>query len=455
MAEILAHHYSQTDHADKAFAYLSMAGSKSLSVYSLEEAEAHFSAAIALVEAKPECASDQQIANALVDCTMLQMQLGKVRNVIDIANKFAARLHKLGDSTQIVLIAHQKVFALCFMTTFRAALAEQANITRMAERLGDDRSIAYAYASQILVSSAVAPKTLEDQAPLVRSALEAASRTEDAYIQGTLRWAIAIDELSRGRMKVAREIAEEMSAIGRHLDDPRPRGLALGILGWIALTTDDYEKALNYANESVRLSMTPQERMNALGVKAAVLPLLRRLDEANVEFSNMRKQLIELNWRYELILAEPVFGILAVLNGKIGTGIRIIESVIATARRHGWRAAEDWAKLFLCEVYLEVMFPKDRVPFSLILKNASILIKILIVGRSSIESLVSQVRSNPQFEVNGHHIGRAVMILGLLYKGKKKRALAVQHLTEAKRILSQFGQTSILARVDAALAELR
>jgi hypothetical protein len=46
------------------------------------------------------------------------------------------------------------------------------------------------------------------------------------------------------------------------------------------------------------------------------------------------------------------------------------------------------------------------------------------------------------------------MILGLLYKGKKKRALAVSHLTEAKRILSQFGQTPILARVDAALAEL-
>ena len=138
---------------------------------------------------------------------MLQMQLGKVRNVVDIADKFAARLHKLGDSTQIVLIAHQKVFALCFMTKFQAAQAEQATITRMAERLGDDRSIAYAYASQILVWSAIAPKTFEDQAPRVRSALEAASRTEDAYIQGTLRWAIAIDQISRGRMKVARDIA--------------------------------------------------------------------------------------------------------------------------------------------------------------------------------------------------------------------------------------------------------
>ena len=46
------------------------------------------------------------------------------------------------------------------------------------------------------------------------------------------------------------------------------------------------------------------------------------------------------------------------------------------------------------------------------------------------------------------------MILGLLYKAKKKRALAVQHLTEARRILSQFGQTPILARVETALAEL-
>jgi hypothetical protein len=32
--------------------------------------------------------------------------------------------------------------------------------------------------------------------------------------------------------------------------------------------------------------------------------------------------------------------------------------------------------------------------------------------------------------------------------------LAPQHLTEAKRIISQFGQTPVLARIDAALADL-
>ena len=244
VAEALAYHYSQTDHADKAFAYRSMAGSRSLSVYSLEEAEAHFSAAIALVEENQGCATDQQIANVLVHYTLLLNALGKVRNVVHIADRFAARLNNLGESTQTVLVAHQKVFSLCFMNKFQAALAEQANITRMAERLGDDRSRAYSLSSQILISSAVAPKTPEDLEPLVRSALEAASRTEDAYIRSAVRWVIAIDKLSRGRMRVAQEIAEEMSAIGLHLNDPRPRGIGMGILGWIALFSDDYAKAL-------------------------------------------------------------------------------------------------------------------------------------------------------------------------------------------------------------------
>jgi len=64
------------------------------------------------------------------------------------------------------------------------------------------------------------------------------------------------------------------------------------------------------------------------------------------------------------------------------------------------------------------------------------------------------VLEKPHFDSDGHQVGHAQMILGLHYKIKKKRVLALEHLTEAKRILSQFGQTPILARVDAALAEL-
>ena len=49
-------------------------------------------------------------------------------------------------------------------------------------------------------------------------------------------------------------------------------------------------------------------------------------------------------------------------------------------------------------------------------------------------ALVEQIRQNPQFDPNGHFFGRSEMILGLLFKTKKKPTLAVQHLREAKRI---------------------
>ena len=78
----------------------------------------------------------------------------------------------------------------------------------------------------------------------------------------------------------------------------------------------------------------------------------------------------------------------------------------------------------------------------------------MVSAPSRIRVLVMHVIDNPRFDPAGHFVGRALMVLGLLYKIKKKRALALQHLTEARRILSQFGQTPILAQVETALAEL-
>ena len=88
-----------------------------------------------------------------------------------------------------------------------------------------------------------------------------------------------------------------------------------------------------------------------------------------------------------------------------------------------------------------------------LLKNLPILLKVMATASSRIRMLTTLILQNPHFDPSGHHVGHAQLILGLLYKTKKKHAVAVQHLSEAKRILSQFGQTPILARVEAALAE--
>jgi hypothetical protein len=82
-------------------------------------------------------------------------------------------------------------------------------------------------------------------------------------------------------------------------------------------------------------------------------------------------------------------------------------------------------------------------------------LKVIATASSRIRTLVASVLKNPGFDPNGHFVGSANMMLGLLYKTKKKDALAIQHLTEARRILSEFGPSPMLARIETALAEIR
>ena len=69
----------------------------------------------------------------------------------------------------------------------------------------------------------------------------------------------------------------------------------------------------------------------------------------------------------------------------------------------------------------------------------------MFTATSRIRTLIALVLENPHFDPAGHYVGHAKMILGLLYKTKNKRALALEHLTEAKRILSNSGKPRYLA----------
>jgi hypothetical protein len=110
--------------------------------------------------------------------------------------------------------------------------------------------------------------------------------------------------------------------------------------------------------------------------------------------------------------------------------------------------------MFLCEVYLQIIAGKEKPPLPILLRNLPILLKVMSSASSRIQALTASIFANPHFDPEGHHAGHAEMILGLLYKAKKKHDPAVQHLIKAKRILSQFGQTPMLARLNTALAEL-
>jgi hypothetical protein len=144
-----------------------------------------------------------------------------------------------------------------------------------------------------------------------------------------------------------------------------------------------------------------------------------------------------------------------------------IEGAILKREKEGNQGAADWYRGILSDVYLQIIGGNEKPPFSVLLKNLPILVKVTLTASSRIRAMATGILENPRYDPEGFWIGRAQMILGLLYKAKKKGAtsidpyqlfpyvtMAAKHLTEAKRILSKFGQTPTLARVDAALTEL-
>jgi class 3 adenylate cyclase len=454
VAEVLAHHYSKTDLANKAFAYAAMAGAKSLGVYSLDEATIHFAAALAHLDKNPDCAADGQVADFLVSYATLLHMNTQIETMIDVLRRYLPRIDRLGDDARAVLIRHHYIFALIFNTRYGEAAAIQQETSVIAERVGDSRSKAYSLASEISVSMIVAPKPLDQFEKIKSDAIEAISETTDTYIKNWTRFVIGSEEILRGRMTHARDAASELMSVGRRLNDPRSTGQGLNLLAWMSLVSDAYAEALEYSEQCLAVAITPYERNGATGVKGCALVLLRRTEEGAALLEEHHRRCAADGNFYTAAHSEGMIGVCRVLQGKISEGLLLLEAAIAKQETARFQRAADLYRLQLGEIYARIFAGSEKLPLTTLLRNLPILLKAMATAQSRLLALTTSVLENPHFDPAGHHAGHAKMLFGLLCKTKKKPAVALQHLTEARRILSQFGQTPILARVETELAEL-
>ena len=133
VAEVLAHHYNQTDRDQKAFAYLSMAGSKSLGIYSLNEATTHFAAALAILDKNQPSISLDHFADFLVAYALLLNVRVKIAALIELLSRHLLRIDQLGDDPRAVLIRHHYVFALLWNARYRDAALMQTELSHNGE----------------------------------------------------------------------------------------------------------------------------------------------------------------------------------------------------------------------------------------------------------------------------------------------------------------------------------
>ena len=104
IAEVLAHHYAATPHVEKAFTYLGLAGQKSLDVYSIEEAEQYFRKALAIFEARNDCADRSAVAPLIVRLLQTLELKSDYRELAKVVQSFNRFIRGAGETTELVIV---------------------------------------------------------------------------------------------------------------------------------------------------------------------------------------------------------------------------------------------------------------------------------------------------------------------------------------------------------------
>jgi tetratricopeptide (TPR) repeat protein len=262
------------------------------------------------------------------------------------------------------------------------------------------------------------------------------------------------EELLRGRLNLASDAARELLEVGRQANNPRSKGLGLEGLAFTALASASYNEALEYSEQSLAAAVGPHDTMTALLIKGYALLFLGRIDEASNLLESHRSYAKQVGAMLAFTMTNSVVGAIKLLQGNVAEGLHSIADSIASQDEVGNRTLADLDRITLAEVYLQMIAGNKRPAFFVLLKNLPVILKVMATGAMRIRRLVTHVHRNPRFDPDGLHVGRCQMILGLLYKTKRKRRQALEHLAEARRILLQFGQTPLLVGVEIALAEL-
>jgi hypothetical protein len=258
---------------------------------------------------------------------------------IDVPTRYSARIDRLGDDPRAVIIRSVYVIALLLNARYREAAAMQRETSRMADRLGDAGSKAWALVNEIQLSTLVVePKPLHEFEILKTEAIKAASDATEALsareLYGLLQVArasglfrvtwlvIGLEEVVRGRMNHARDAARELMQIGRRLSDPRSTGWGLHLLSIIALWSDSYAEALEYSEQSLAVAITPADHNLCTVSKLAALVALRRTEEGAMLLEAHRRRCVADGHLTQLSGTDLIFGVCKIFQGNIRVGFR-------------------------------------------------------------------------------------------------------------------------------------
>jgi hypothetical protein len=227
---------------------------------------------------------------------------------------------------------------------------------------------------------------------------------------------IVWNEINFGLLLEGRQWADRLMAFGRERQDPRALGTALWLLGWLAIIAQDYEAALAYGEECLRIAFTPLDRQFGETVVGNSQLLLGRTTEGVETLLRHRQRAQARGWRFSALSTSIPLAVSALLRGEFATGVHSMESVIERAEaEYNYRVYANFARIYLAEFYVALVCGTRKPTLLTLLKNLTFLIRVKRGAAGSAEKLLRQAMAEPCFIERGLNRARIEFDLGELF----------------------------------------
>ncbi len=449
VADMLAHHYSRTNRADKAVQYLSLAAKKSLRVFSLAETQSQLDQALAKIEADPSCADDKLLAEIVVDRLMVCCWEADFIGMAEIAERYKQRLEAAGDTKELSRILSWLGEGYLNAARFDDAERVLDRARAIGESLQDEECIAYAMWDQMWLYM-VTPDDRPSHAieRMAERVLEAAAKLNDVYLESLTYLLLSFDPLQRGHLTAAREWAEKLIDLGKRTGYPPAQSLGWVCAAWAAAFAEDYEQALVNSELAVSASHGKFERIMADTAQGVVLAGAGRAEGRNV-LARVRAEVVGCGYLVQLTAIDIPYGAAIVRAGDYAGGVAHLEQCIATFSTWRNKRMLAWVHLVLGEIYRGLA--AKRPPMRVLRQNARFFVGALpSAKRRAREHLEAAMRFAQAADTPGL-LAQALASLGFLSAASGQHAESREYLEEAQQIADELGAEKLSARIAAAL----
>ena len=284
--------------------------------------------------------------------------------------------------------------------------------------------------------------------------VEVARRHSDIWLASKAQLANGLDYSAWGRPGESRAALMELMAMSRETNDPRPRSMALWALAVTDVFSDNYDGAIEKADDALRICLSPIDRMAAEGYRMVARTLSGQEDEVSALGGHVIRKMEAKSLAMVLPPVKMTVGVGNIMQGNMAKGVAMVNAAQAEAENWGMTFATALGNKFLGEIYLQFVLSDEKPSLSVMLANLPFLVRTLPFAKKKARRHLQDALEGFQGLNSPADIAGAQYNLGLLDKAAKRNDRARTSLLEARGIAQSVDATNIISNADAALAEL-